>query len=525
MLRDTDDQGFTLAPDIKGGPVPKEEVLENIRQVSKLELPTLKKHLGQGAGTAIFVAGGPTLRDYLDEIRQRSVAGDFIITSNNTYDFLVDNGIIPSACLLLDPKEIVSKYVRKPQPQTQFFVGSVCNVKLFEALRGQSVTRILTCYGLEDESDINLQMELYKNPPARDFLVGGTMTPLRAMPFALLLGYSRLEFYGFDSCYSSKEPPVVYEGDQNYLDALKLNGGMFYKDEDDGRIYTIAEPAEGGFFYAYKKHRGENVTIAQTSDGRKFLTSPGFAHQSKQILKWVERLEGKLEVVIHGDSLSSHLLKLHRDYQAKLARDVGEARWTEKYAEMQRRMHDEKNYGLWGDLDVEFVGRAIVPVYQNIRRPLTVLDYGAGSGALGDELERLFKAASVTRYDPFAPKWRDGPEPGVHDLSNCSDVMEHVEPQCIDNTIKYIADRTRFIATFCIGIEEADKTLPNGENAHITLRSPQWWARKLQKHFVVVEAICNALEAKFVCQKENAKELMEAEMAAHPDNPFKRLAA
>ena len=512
MLLDTDEHGFTMAPEVKGGPVPHDELLDNIRQVAKIDLPLFKKQKTSG-GTVIFVAGGPSLREHLGELRRRSEAGEFILTSNNTHDFLVDNGIVPSACLLLDPKEIVSKYVRKPQKATHYYVAAVCSPKLFEALKDYKVTKVLCAYGMEDERDINLQLELYKNPPARDFLVGGTMTPLRAMPFAIMLGCDRLEFYGFDSCYSSKEPPIVYESDPGYQDALKLNGGMYYKDEDDGRIYTIAEPKDGGFFYAYKKHRGENITIAAASDGRKFLTSPGFAHQAKQIIKWVERLDGKLEVVIHGDSLSSHLLMLHRNYQERQAREIGGARWTPEYAAMQREMHDVGNYGLWGDFNVEFVGRAIVPVYQSIRRPVTVLDYGAGSGALGDELETLFKAVTVTRYDPFAPKWRDGAEPGVHDVVNCSDVMEHVEPQCVDNTLRYIDDRTRYIATFAIGIEEADKNLPNGDNAHITLRSPQWWARKLQKYFVVVEAVGTALEVKFTCQKENAKELMEVEAA------------
>lgn len=510
MLLDADADGFTIAPDIKGGPIPHEELLENIRQVAKIDVPLFKKQK-PSHGSAIFVAGGPTLRDHLPELRERSKAGAFIITSNNTHDFLVDSGIIPTACLLIDPKEIVSKYVRKPQKETHYYVGAVCSPKLFEALKDYKVTKVLCAYGMDDERDINLQLELYKNPPGRDFLVGGTMTPLRAMPFAVMLGCEKLEFYGFDSCYSSNEPPLVYEDEPGYQDALKLNGGMYYRDEDTGRIYTIAEPKDGGFFYAYKKHRGENVTIAQTSDGRRFLTSPGFAHQSKQIIKWVDRLEDKLEIVIHGDSLSSHLLKLHREHLARKTREIGDRRWTDEYAAMQRQMHEAGNYGLWGDLDIEFVGRAIVPVYQNIRRPVTVLDYGAGSGVLGDELEKLFKLVSVTRYDPFAPRWRDGAEPGIHDIVNCSDVMEHVEPQCIENTLKYIADRTRYVATFCIGIEEADKLLPNGDNAHISLRSPQWWARKLQKYFVVVEAIGNDIECKFTCQKENAKELMEAE--------------
>ena len=63
--------------------------------------------------------------------------------------------------------------------------------------------------------------------------------------------------------------------------------------------------------------------LAETSDGRRFLTSHVLAHQAKQFVKWADRLEGKVEVVCHGDSLNSHMYKLHQEAKAE---SVGHSR-------------------------------------------------------------------------------------------------------------------------------------------------------------------------------------------------------
>ena len=77
---------FSVPPDLKGGPVSDEQVIENIRASEQFNFPIFTRQKG-GAGRLIFVAGGPTLLDYLDQIRVLSKAGEYICTSNNTHDF------------------------------------------------------------------------------------------------------------------------------------------------------------------------------------------------------------------------------------------------------------------------------------------------------------------------------------------------------------------------------------------------------------------------------------------------------
>jgi hypothetical protein len=248
-------------------------------------------------------------------------------------------------------------------------------------------------------------------------------------------------------------------------------------------------------------------------NARRFLSSNVFTHQAMQITKWYDRLEAQLEIVIHGDSLSAWVLECHKKELAARRAKIGEARWTEEYADQMRQLHEHGHFGIHGYTDIEWSGRGILSLICTLQRPITILDYGGGAGTYADAIHKVFKLASVTTYDPFHPKFRDNPEPGIRDVVNCTDVMEHVEFECVDNTLKYIADRARFLALFSIGTEDAIKKLPDGRNAHITQKSPKWWAKKLREHFAIVE--CSIFDGMvlFACQPVDMTERVRADGA------------
>ena len=330
--------GLQPVTDLHGMPVPVEEVKENIRASAKFNLPLLERYTEPQEGSYIFVAGGTSLTSHLDEIRERKKNGELIATSNNTHDFLVDNGIIPDICSMVDPKERCKDYIKKPQKETRYIIAVVCNPSVFQNLidAGAKVEKLLVGYGLDDDEDVTMQMELYAPNKAMSFLTGGTMMGLRAMNLAELLGYKKIEYYGMDSCFSNESPELIMEDDPRFKDTVKRVGNKFYKDVSTGKKYVYDENLDGGFFYAYKKDRGEDIQIAETSDGRRFLTSHVLAHQAKQFVKWTDRLEGKIEVVTHGDSLNSHMYKLHQEAKAKAFATIGDKRWTKRHIADQK---------------------------------------------------------------------------------------------------------------------------------------------------------------------------------------------
>ncbi len=109
----------------------------------------------------------------------------------------------------------------------------------------------------------------------------------------------------------------------------------------------------------------------------------------------------------------------------------------------------------------------------------TVLDYGCGKGTLAPVLRHY--GFTVEEYDPGIPG-KDG-DPSPADLVVCVDVMEHVEMDCVDDVIKHIAGLSKRLAYFMIDNGPAQKTLPDGRNAHITIQGRKWWKQKLSQYF------------------------------------------
>lgn len=109
----------------------------------------------------------------------------------------------------------------------------------------------------------------------------------------------------------------------------------------------------------------------------------------------------------------------------------------------------------------------------------TVLDYGCGKGTLWKALGSM-----VRNYDPAVPEWSATPDPA--DLVVCTDVLEHVEPEHLDDVLGDIRRLARKAAFLVISCRPATKTLPDGRNAHLTVESPAWWLKKVSKDFKVL---------------------------------------
>jgi hypothetical protein len=116
-------------------------------------------------------------------------------------------------------------------------------------------------------------------------------------------------------------------------------------------------------------------------------------------------------------------------------------------------------------------------------RPHSILDYGCGRSSMVTEFDAKIKHA----YDPAIPGSDTIPLPR-YDMVLCIDVMEHLDEPEVDQVFAEIAGLTGR-ALFLIDTVEAKTILPNGENAHATIRSYEWWRSQLAKHFPVVERI------------------------------------
>jgi hypothetical protein len=65
----------------------------------------------------------------------------------------------------------------------------------------------------------------------------------------------------------------------------------------------------------------------------------------------------------------------------------------------------------------------------------------------------------------------------------CIDVLEHIEPDLLDNVLDDLKRVTKRIGFFTVSTSPAEKTLPDGRNAHLIQAAPEWWLPKFMERF------------------------------------------
>lgn len=175
---------------------------------------------------------------------------------------------------------------------------------------------------------------------------------------------------------------------------------------------------------------------------------------------------------------------------------------TPEYKGLLKRKHEAKPWGGGGAswipevvrLMIRFDMRAVDLINTRPERNPTILDYGAGRSTFYRTMQWLMPHVSVSEYDPGV-QWLDyWPPVGFdpkdrYDLVLCTDVMEHVEEQFVHDTLQRIRDVTRHAVLFNIALTPSKSVLPNGANAHLTVKPAHWWEKKLALVFRELELL------------------------------------
>lgn len=73
--------------------------------------------------------------------------------------------------------------------------------------------------------------------------------------------------------------------------------------------------------------------------------------------------------------------------------------------------------------------------------------------------------------------------PTQHDLVVCSDVLEHIERECIVSVLLDLQSLTSKVLFIDVAMREAKKVLADGRNAHLIQESGSWWLTELIHFF------------------------------------------
>lgn len=148
---------------------------------------------------------------------------------------------------------------------------------------------------------------------------------------------------------------------------------------------------------------------------------------------------------------------------------------------MQRKLHENRGYGQASIVMAPFVAEVI-----RRDRIEEMLDYGAGKGRLGEELEWLVAwPMRIHRYDPAVPEWSAAPEPAA--FVACIDVLEHIEPHLLPNVLDDLRRVTASKGLFTVATGPAMKMLPDGRNAHLIQQPANWWLPHFLTRFELLQ--------------------------------------
>lgn len=146
---------------------------------------------------------------------------------------------------------------------------------------------------------------------------------------------------------------------------------------------------------------------------------------------------------------------------------------------MQAKLHENPNYGI--------ASTYFAPIVDDILQRFKItdlLDYGAGKLRLRDSIT---VKVNYTAYEPSNPDYDSEPEPT--EFVTCIDVLEHIEPELLDNVLDDLQRVTLKYGLFTIHTGPAVKTLPDGRNAHLIQQPFDWWQPKIKERFEIIRQV------------------------------------
>jgi cyclopropane fatty-acyl-phospholipid synthase-like methyltransferase len=145
---------------------------------------------------------------------------------------------------------------------------------------------------------------------------------------------------------------------------------------------------------------------------------------------------------------------------------------TQKYVEQLKKLHEKKSFGVSAKIPNE-----VIECFKKYEIK-SLLDFGCGKGHTLEEFKRNFPDMECIGYDPA----REGYNtlPNSVDFIYSSDVLEHIEPDQLDETLNDLHSRANKAMYHLIACHPAKKGLSDGRNAHLIIEKPEWWRDKLK---------------------------------------------
>ena len=156
-------------------------------------------------------------------------------------------------------------------------------------------------------------------------------------------------------------------------------------------------------------------------------------------------------------------------------------RLTELYGRMAREgyatVDGQQVVNAFNDMEIHAFRELVKPIFVTAEAK-TLLDYGCGGsdyeapGFDGDlSARQYFGLDEVFRYEPA----RGLDQRRKADVVVCFDVLEHIFIADVAEVVRELFSLAGRLVVANVACYSARAMLPNGENAHVTVRDPMWW--------------------------------------------------
>ena len=159
---------------------------------------------------------------------------------------------------------------------------------------------------------------------------------------------------------------------------------------------------------------------------------------------------------------------------------------SDKYLQLNKDFHNKQIFGNsganWALLAAWFIHR---------KKITTILDYGCGEGSI----KRFFKEHllfsksmdNFYEYDPAVEGKNALPSPA--DFIICTDVLEHIELECLDTVFSHIYSLMLGCGFFVISLRGSNNILGDGKDSHRIIENALWWKERLLIHNFILHEL------------------------------------
>lgn len=222
--------GIPMKQQMRSGPIqiqtrnsiPDELIKKNIEENQKQIKQWVSECVSTDEEIIVVSAGGMLIPEDLEEEVKK---GRKIVAVKHALDPLKEAGIKPWACILLDPREHLYKFVENPDKDMIWFVSSQVHPPVVKKLldEGCIVWGYHASVGANETDLTDLQ--------GYAVVHGGSATATRGLHLLNLLGFSRFKLYGYDLCFADK--PNMDEKDEfgqpKYFEVSVESKNSYYK--------------------------------------------------------------------------------------------------------------------------------------------------------------------------------------------------------------------------------------------------------------------------------------------------------